>query len=124
MTTFRLPDSRFVRFLGTGILNTAFGYGVFLAGLTLGLPPGLALALQFALGIPFNYMVHGRLVFGTRGIGRLPLYALAYLALYGVNLVALRALADLMPAAVAQALLILPMAMLSFVVLSRLMRER
>ncbi|CAM4080467.1 GtrA family protein [Palleronia rufa] len=125
MTVVRLlMDARFARFLGTGVVNTGFGYGVFLLGLTLGLAPGLALALQFALGIPFNYMLHGRYVFGTRGVGRLPSYALAYLVLYGVNLLFLWALSEVMPAAIAQGLMLLPMAALSFLVLSRLMRRR
>ena len=122
MTVARIMEARFARFLGTGVVNTAFGYGVFLLGLSVGLAPGLALALQFGLGIPFNYLLHGRFVFGTRGIGRLPYYAAAYLVLYGINLLCLRALASVIPAALAQGLMLLPMAALSFLVLSRLMR--
>lgn len=113
---------RFLRFIGTGALNTGFGYGVFLLGLAAGLGPGQALALQFGLGIPFNYAVHGRFVFGHRGYGRLPAYAAVYLSLYAVNLVALRGLVVVLPAALAQAVLILPMAVLSFLILSKLLR--
>lgn len=115
-------SGRFLRFLGVGVVNTGFGYAVFCAGLLSGLPPSYALALQFALGIPFNYLLHGRYVFGVGGIARLPLYAAAYLALYSVNLVVLERLDDLLSPAVAQGFLILPMAGLSFVVLSRLLR--
>jgi len=113
---------RFLRFIGTGALNTAFGYGVFCLGLAAGLGPGQALALQFSLGIPFNYAVHGRLVFGYSGYGRLPAYAAVYLCLYALNLVVLKALVLMLPAALAQAALILPMAGLSFLVLSKLLR--
>lgn len=114
--------ARFLRFLGTGVVNTAFGYGVFLAGLLAGLPPTHALALQFTLGIPFNFFLHRRLVFAVGGVGRLPLYAAAYLTLYGLNLVLLQGLAAALPPAMAQGLLMLPMACLSFLVLSRIMR--
>lgn len=115
-------SGRFLRFLGVGVVNTCFGYAVFCAGLLSGLSPSYALALQFGVGIPFNYLLHGRYVFGVGGIARLPLYAISYLALYSVNLVVLERLDDLFSPAVAQAILILPMAGLSFIVLSRLLR--
>ena len=114
--------TRFLRFLVTGVVNTGFGYGVFLLGLLVGLEPSLALALQFALGIPFNFIVHGQFVFGPAAWSRIPLYALAYGALYGANLCALAVLVPLLPPAAAQAVLLLPMAALSFVLLSRIMR--
>ncbi|WP_172971513.1 GtrA family protein [Palleronia sp. THAF1] len=113
---------RFVRFLATGLVNTGFGYAVFVVGLLVGLQPATALAMQFALGIPFNFLVHGRYVFGPKGTARLPAYALAYLALYGVNLWLLGLLIPTLAASAAQALLLLPMAGLSFIVLSRVMR--
>ena len=116
---FRFP---FLRFIGTGALNTAFGYGVFCLGLALGLGPGWALALQFGLGIPFNFAVHGRFVFGHAGYGRLPAYAAVYLGLYALNLAGLTGLTLVLPAALAQAALILPMAALSFLTLSKLLR--
>lgn len=115
---------RFLRFLGTGVLNTAFGYGIFCLGLALGLGAGQALVLQFTLGIPFNYAVHGRFVFGQSGYGRLPAYAAIYFGLFALNLVALDALVVLLPAALAQAALILPMAALSFLLLSKLLHRR
>ena len=122
---FRVPRPervRFLRFLVTGLVNTAFGYGVFCLGLLLGMGPPMALALQFALGIPFNFIVHGRFVFGRAAWSRLAPYGLAYLVLYGMNLGALALLVPALAPAIAQALLLLPMAVLSFVLLSRIMR--
>lgn len=113
---------QFLCFIGTGALNTAFGYGVFCLGLAIGLGLGQALALQFSLGVPFNYALHGRFVFGLSGWARLPAYAAVYLGLYAINLVALKGLALLLPAPLAQAALILPMAALSFLILSKLLR--
>ena len=114
--------SRFLRFLATGALNTAFGYGAFLLGLLIGLGPGQAVTLQFAVGIPFNYAVHGRFVFGQSGFRQLPAYAAVYAGLYVVNLVALKALVLALSPAVAQSALFLSMADLSFLVRSRVLR--
>ena len=45
--------------------------------------------MSFALGVAWNYVTTARLVFGMRGIGRMPAYALAYLAVYALNAQAL-----------------------------------
>ena len=111
---------RFVKFLFVGVLNTAFGfaaYAVLLRGF--GLPWQIALALSYVLGVLWNFLTHGRIVFGTRGIGRLPAYILAYVALFFLNkwtlAAAIRAgLSELW----AQAILVFPMAMIAFVLVS------
>ena len=80
---------RFLRFVAVGIVNTAFGYGVYAALVLLGLPPQPALALAFAVGVVWNYATHARFVFGTEGYRRLVPYAAVYLGLYLLNAVAL-----------------------------------
>ncbi len=42
-----LMTSRVVRFLGAGIINTAFGYGVFAILVLAGVHPQVALVAQF-----------------------------------------------------------------------------
>ena len=88
------PEARtaFLRFLAVGVLNTAFGYGVYAAGVLAGLPAQAALALQFLLGALWNYRLHARLVFAVRGWGRLPAYVGAYLLIWALNALALRGL--------------------------------
>ena len=110
---------RFLRFLAVGVVNTGFGYAVY-AGLILGgMTPQPALALAFAIGILWNYMTHARLVFGTSGIARLLPYAAAYAVIYAVNALSLgQALRAGMSPLGAQALLVLPMAALSFCLIS------
>jgi putative flippase GtrA len=111
--------ARFARFLGVGVLNTGFGYLAFAALVLGGLGPQLALALAFALGILWNYMTHARLVFGTSGVHKLVPYAAAYGLIYALNAIALHyALAFGIAPLVAQAALVLPMAALSFVIIS------
>lgn len=112
-------SGRIMRFLVAGLANTAFGYAVYALMVLLGLHPQGALAVQFALGVVWNYSLHGRLVFGIRGYGRMPQYALAYVAVYLFNAALLHLLvqAGLGPY-VAQALALGPTVVLSYVVVS------
>lgn len=114
------PDLwRFVKFLGVGVLNTAFGFAAYGVLLWLGLSPQPALAGSYGLGVLWNYTTHARLVFQARGLGRLAPYGAAYTLLYGLNALALAGLLRAgMPALGAQAVLVLPMAMLAFVLIS------
>lgn len=111
--------ARFIRFLAVGVVNTGFGYAVYAALIFLGLAPQPALALAFAIGILWNYMTHARLVFGTAGLRKILPYAGAYAAIYAINAVALgRALRAGLSPLLAQGLLVLPMACLSFILIS------
>ncbi len=63
----------------------------------------------------WNYVTHGRLVFGARGFRRLPAYAAVYVGIYAVNAFLLaRLLALGIHPLVAQAGLSLVMAILSY----------
>lgn len=120
------PDLwRFVKFLFVGVLNTAFGFAAYATLLWVGLPPQPALALSYVIGIIWNYGTHARIVFGAEGYRRLPLYALTYCALYGLNAVALATVIKTGLAPLwAQAVLVLPMAMLAFVLVSLVLTGR
>ncbi|OYX45551.1 MAG: hypothetical protein B7Z02_00915 [Rhodobacterales bacterium 32-67-9] len=115
------PDLwRFLKFLVVGVANTAFGFAVYAVLLRLfGLPWQWALALSYVLGVLWNFATHGRLVFGTQGLSRLPAYVLAYVLLFFLNKWVLRALiAAGLSELWAQALLVFPMAMVAFVFVS------
>lgn len=96
---------RFGKFLAVGVLNTAVGYALYALFLLLTpLGPQGSLAAAFALGVVWNYFSTARFVFGTTGFGRLPAYALAYLAVYALNAQALHmAIAAGWPPLLAQA---------------------
>lgn len=121
------PDLwRFVRFLAIGVVNTLFGLAVYALLLELaGLPAQAALILAYVVGVLWNYLTHARFVFGASGYRRLPLYCLAYTAIWLVNAGALAALTGAgwrpLPA---QALLVLPMALLSFLAISLVLTGR
>lgn len=108
-------DPRFPRFLAVGVLNTAFGYGLFLALVHLPIPLWLALLLSHTLGVAFNFKTTGGIVFANRDNRRVLQFALVYAVLYFANLGALKALlATGLGVVPASALLILPMAILGF----------
>lgn len=110
---------RFARFLAVGLLNTAVGYGIYAALVLAGVMPQPALAVAFALGVLWNYAAHARFVFGTTGYRKLPAYAAVYVALYALNAFALhRAIGAGVSPLLAQALLAVAMAGISFFALS------
>ncbi|MCZ0960645.1 GtrA family protein [Paracoccus benzoatiresistens] len=117
--------NRFLRFVAVGVVNTGVGYAIYAAGLLAGLPPQAALVVQFVLGALWNYGMHARLVFAHRGLRRLPAYVGAYLLLWAVNGLALQGLleAGVGPLA-AQLLLLAPMVVLSFLLVSRVLSSR
>jgi putative flippase GtrA len=75
-----------VRFLAVGVLNTAFGYVIFAAGIFAGLASGIALAIAMVIGVIFNFFTLGRLVFDSRDPSRLPRFVGVYVLTYVVNL--------------------------------------
>lgn len=109
-----------VAFVAVGVLNTAVGYGIYAMSLAAGAAPRRAVAVQFALGVLWNFVTHRSLVFGTGGLSRLPAYALGYLVVYLVNIALLEALmrAGLGPYA-AQALTMPVVVALSYVIVAR-----
>ncbi len=115
------PDLwRFVKFLVVGVLNTAIGWAIYAVLLRLlGLPWQVALALAYVIGVMWNFFTHARLVFLTRGFGRLPAYVVAYVMVFLLNKWVLsRVIAAGVSELWAQALLLLPMAMVTFVLIS------
>jgi putative flippase GtrA len=74
------------RFLAVGALNTAFGYGVFALLIWMGLAPFAALLIATILGVLFNFMTTGRIVFGNRDIGLLGRFVIVYTLVYLINL--------------------------------------
>lgn len=126
----RLPlpqtgTGRFVRFLAVGVMNTGVGYGVYAGLIALGLSAQPALALSFVLGVLWNFATHSGLVFGSRGMARVLPYCGAYGLIYLVNALALHLALGLgLSAYLAQAMLLLPMAVLSYVLISMVLTRR
>ena len=102
-----------LRFGVAGILNAAFGYAAFSTLLLVGAGTGVALIGAAVAGVAFNFQTSKRLVFRSRG--RTLRFVAVYGLVLGVNWLALRGLGAMgVSTLVAQALLVLPAAIVSF----------
>lgn len=111
---------RFIMFVAVGLLNTAFGSGVYAVMIYADLPIWTALLLGNLAGIVFNFFTTGRFVFFDASLLRLPRFIGVYLSCYIINYVSIRALVSLHTGViVSQLLLAPPMAVLSFFLMSR-----
>ncbi len=120
---FQASWDRIFRFLGAGVVNTLFGYAVFSVLVWTGAHPQMALAVQFVVGVLWNFQVHGRYVFYVQGYGRLPYYAISYVVIYAFNAALLWGLLHLrLDAYLAQAIALGPTVVLSYVLISRALR--
>jgi putative flippase GtrA len=75
-----LRAHRFLRFLIVGVLNTAVGYGLFLAALMVMPTPFTALVASTILAVLFNFRTIGGLVFGVRD----PRLLTRFFGVYGI----------------------------------------
>ena len=79
-------SQRVVKFLGVGVLNTLFGYGIYSALVFIDLPYLAALFVATVVGVIFNYYSFGRLVFKANGgwlvFGK---FIAAYVVVYVIN---------------------------------------
>ncbi|ARP84075.1 hypothetical protein CAL12_26845 [Bordetella genomosp. 8] len=115
-----LSDSTFLRFCFAGIANTVVGFACYGGAVLAGAPVGVALLCGIVAGIVFNFFSIGGYVFRMLMLARLPRFICGYLAIYGVNYVALSALRRWLEGPIlAQLILTLPMALLSYFIMRR-----
>ena len=113
---------QFVKFLLVGALNTAFGYGLFAGALWLGLHYAAASAIATVLGILFNFQSTGRLVFDNLHPRQFWRFVLVYAFSFCANLAGLALILHFtdLNAYVVGALLLLPTALLTFILQKKL----
>lgn len=103
-----MRDRLFLRFLLTGLVNTAVGYALFAALLLSGARPLLAVAMATALGALFNFLSIGIVVFRNADVMLLPRFLAVYVVQCCVNSAALSALAAIGVGPLIGQLLLLP----------------
>lgn len=84
------------RFLVAGVLNTAFGYGLYAGLIWLGLDRYVAQAIGYVLGTGFNYFTYSRGVFTDAGPAKMR-FALSYAGNYLINLAGLKLASHFIP---------------------------
>lgn len=78
-------ENKFVRFLLVGVLNTAFGYLMYLFFIWIGLHYALALFCGLVVGVFFNFHTIGGLVFQTKNYRMIWVFYLVYFGVYLIN---------------------------------------
>lgn len=120
-----LGDRQFLRFLVAGGVNTLFGFGVNIAVMLAGQPVWLSMLVGTVAGIVFNFFTHGGYAFRDLSARRLPRYVAGYAAVYLVGLAAFHVLNVVVRGPVAcQVLLVVPMALFSYLVMSRFVFQK
>jgi putative flippase GtrA len=116
------PDRhRFLRFVASGALNTLFGFAIYSVAILMGVPVWAALLVASASGVGFNFLTIGGYAFRSLLLSRFPRFAAAYIGLYLLNWKLIAWLQTWVSSAiVAQALLTLPLALLSYLIMARL----
>jgi putative flippase GtrA len=109
--------SQFFRFLVVGVLNTLFGQAIFIGLVLLDVANQVALLVATVIGILFNFRTVGSLVFQdhNRQKNLLVGFLLCCLFSYAINSIALNVLTGCgLSAILSQAILIVPIAVLTF----------
>jgi len=86
---------RFGRYIVVGMINTAFGYGVYALLLYVGLHYAIASLIATVLGVIFNFFTTGRIVFRNSDNGRLFRFFIVYGLVYVFNIAGLSIMASL-----------------------------
>jgi len=109
-------NNKFVRFLIVGGINTAFGYGIFALLIFLKVHYAAAALLSTIIGVLFNFKTTGRLVFESKDNSLIFKFVGVYAIIYVINIASLGVFnffkVDMY---LAGAVMLLPMAMLAFV---------
>ncbi|OGI00793.1 MAG: polysaccharide biosynthesis protein GtrA [Candidatus Melainabacteria bacterium GWF2_32_7] len=109
-------DKKFIKFLFIGALNTFFGYSMYALFLLLGFHYSAAVLFATILGVLFNFKTVGKLVFRNSNNTLIFRFITVYIVIYVLNIISLSIFKmykiDLL---LAGAIVILPLAVLSFV---------
>lgn len=111
----KLTDNRFMRFLFVGGVNTLFGYGMFALFIFVGLHYAAASAAATVVGVLFNFVTTGTIVFQNRAPKLIFRFVAAYCVSYVVGVGALWVFNQFQVSNyIAGAIITLPMAIFSF----------
>jgi len=114
---FKKIDEKFFKFLFVGFLNTAFSYFLYALFVTIGLSANVALLFQYIFGVLWNFKTTGTIVFQNKNNKLIFKFIASYIFTFLINSILLKILIQHINDYLAQAILILPVAMLSFIIL-------
>lgn len=112
----RSLNRKFIRFLLVGGLNAIFGYSVYALLIYLNIHYSLAAFMATVFGVLFNFKTTGSLVFKSKNNMLLFKFIGVYVIIYIINIAALKVFNSFkIDMHLAGAALLLPMAVLSFI---------
>ena len=114
---FKNIDEKFLKFIFVGALNTVVSYIFYAFFILIGFCANLALTCQYILGIFWNFKTTGTIVFKNTNNKLIFKFVACYIFTFLVNSVLLYILTGFLNDYIAQAVLILPIAFLSFVIM-------
>lgn len=116
----RLMQYEHLRFLLTGVINTFFGFLIYCLVIYLDFSVRIALLVSMIVGTGFNFLTIGGFVFRKLSIKRAPKFIVCYSFIYLTNLVLFNFIFSLIGNVfLIQLMLIFPMALLSYLLMSR-----
>jgi putative flippase GtrA len=112
---------QFIKFLIIGGLNTIFGYLIFCVFKFFIESAYTAVVLSTIVGVLFNFKTYGVLVFNAKGNSKIFRFCAVYLAIIGIQMLSIKWLNffGITNAYLAVAIMVLPMAALSFILLRK-----
>ncbi len=113
---FKKINEKFFKFLFVGFLNTIVSYLLYAFFVTIGLIPNLALFFQYILGVLWNFKTTGIIVFKNHDNKLIFKFIGTYIITFFINSLFLNILAVQLKLNeyLSQAILVLPVAVLSF----------
>jgi len=78
--------NKFIRFIFVGVLNTLFGYGVYCLMILIGFSYVWATLISQILGVLFNFVTTGNLVFENNDKRLIFKFILSYIITYFINI--------------------------------------
>ena len=116
---FKKIDEKFFKFIFVGILNATFSYLIYALLIAVGLVANLALFFQYIIGVLWNFKTTGTIVFQNKNNKLIFKFIASYVLTFAVNSVLLALLTKILNAYLAQAILIMPVALLTFIILKK-----
>ena len=114
---FRRFDEKFIKYLFVGALNTLFSYTIYAVFISLGIIANVALFLQYIVGVLWNFKTTGALVFKNHNNRLIFKFIACYIFTFILNSILLKLLTMRLNPYISQALLIFPIALISFAIM-------
>ena len=116
---FKNIDEKFFKFIFVGILNASFSYAIYAFFILIGLVANLALFFQYIIGVLWNFKTTGTIVFKNKNNKLIFKFIASYVLTFAINSVLLALLTKIINPYLAQAILIMPVALITFIILKK-----